>query len=84
MPPALLKRFYPYKGPKMSKSGKVTAFVAMSGMVVIPQFWLIHDLPLLAFFWLLGLPVLAIFPFFYCKRCRHFSCPMNKSDQGRT
>ena len=81
LPPALLRRYYPYRGPGMSITGKVVALSTMTGMVLLPNFWLIHDIGLAVLFWLLALPMLAIFPLHYCARCRHFSCPLNKAQK---
>jgi hypothetical protein len=79
LPPSLLNRFYPYKGPQMSRAEKISVGVAMAGLVIMPTVWLITDLPLLILFGLFGLPTLAAFPVHYCKRCRHFDCPMNNA-----
>lgn len=81
MPPGLLNRFYPYKGPRMSTAGKIATVIFMAGLVIIPNIWLIRDFALLALFWILALPGLAAFPVHYCKRCRHFDCPMNKAER---
>jgi len=82
MPPGILRKFYPYRGPRMTPAEKAAAFSTMAGMVVLPHFWLVNDIPLLMIFWLLGLPVLAAFPMHYCSRCRHFGCPMNKAPKS--
>ena len=79
LPPSFVTRFYPYKGPKMSPMGKFGALVVVTGVVVIPLFWLVSDPPMLILFLLFGLPTLAVFPIYYCKRCRHFDCPLNKA-----
>ena len=79
LPPGLVNRFYPYKGPQMSSIGKLAVFSVMAGMVIMPNFWLVSDLPILVLFWLLGLPTLAVFPIHYCKRCRHENCLMNRA-----
>ncbi len=79
LPPGFINRFYPYKGPQMSTAEKITVFTVMAGMVILPNFWLVSDIPVLLVFWLLGLPTLAAFPAHYCRRCRHFRCPMNKA-----
>ncbi len=79
MPPGVIRRFYPYKGPDMSTKGKISAFGAMAGMVIMPNFWLVSSPLLLLLFWVFALPALAAFPRHFCKRCRHFSCPMNKA-----
>ena len=80
LPPGLLNRFYPYKGPQMSLAGKFAVFITMAGIVILPHFWLIKDLPMLLLFWCFGLPTLMAFPLHYCKHCRHFDCPMNKAE----
>jgi hypothetical protein len=77
IPPGFLKRFYPYRGPKMSAFGKIAVFVVLACMVVLPNLWLVTDLPLLLLFWIFGLPTIASFPAYYCKQCRHTGCPMN-------
>jgi|GEM_PF-1529197 len=82
LPPGLVTKFYPYRGPEMTLGGKLAAFSAMAGMVIIPHFWLVKDGPLLSLFWLIGLPTVAAFPVHYCKKCRHFGCPMNKANPG--
>jgi hypothetical protein len=79
LPPALLRKFYPYRGPRMSPTGKVVSVFTMAGMVILPNLWLIHDIRLAVLFWLLALPTLVVFPLHYCVRCRHFSCPLNKA-----
>ncbi len=84
LPPGLINRFYPYKGPHMRKAVKGAVLVTMVGMVIMPNVWLVSDPPLLGLFWLLGVPTIAAFPMHYCRRCRHFGCPMNKvSASGR-
>lgn len=79
LPPGLLKRFYLYKGPHMHPASKIAAPIALVGMVLFPNVWLVSDPPLLIPFWLLGLPIVAVFPMLYCRRCRHFDCPLNKA-----
>ncbi len=79
MPPGIVRRFYPYKGPDMSATEKVGPLAAMVGMVILPNIWLVSHPLLLIFFWIFALPALAAFPRHYCKRCRHFGCPMNKA-----
>jgi hypothetical protein len=81
LPPTLLNRFYPYQGPHMRPSAKIWIAAAMAGIVIMPQLWLVDRISLLILFWLLALPVLAAFPVYYCRRCRHFDCPLNKSGE---
>lgn len=78
LPPGLVARLYPYKGPHMHPAAKIAVFAAMAAMVIMPQFWLLADLPMLVLFWLLAAPLLVRFPSHYCRRCRHFGCPMNR------
>jgi hypothetical protein len=82
IPPSLLRKFYTYRGPRMSPTDKAVALSAMAGMVLLPNFWLIHDIRLAVLFWLLALPSLVIFPMHYCPRCRHFGCPLNKAKKS--
>jgi hypothetical protein len=79
MPPQLLQRYYAYRGPQINTAKKIAAGAALASMAVLPQFWLVHDIPLLVIFWIVGTPVIAAFPLHYCNQCRHFGCPMNKA-----
>ncbi len=81
MPAGFLRKFYAYRGPKPSLAGKTAACVIMVGTVVIPNFWLINDMPLITIFWLFGLPTLLAFPLHYCKHCRNSGCPANRAEQ---
>lgn len=83
LPPALLNRFYPYKKPPMSLFKKIATFTVFAIFLIMPQPWLFNDLPMLGLFWLLCLPLLAVFPAYYCKRCRHIECPLNKVSRPR-
>ena len=84
LPPGLLNRFFPYRGPRMSAAAKLGVPAAMAGVVLLPQWWLIRDLTTLMLFWLLALPTLAAFPRHYCRRCRHADCPLNRAKIGKT
>jgi hypothetical protein len=79
LPPGVMRRFYPYRGPKISLVGKMASFLALAGMLIIPQFFLVHDLSWFVIFWLLGLPVVAAFPLYFCRGCRNSGCPMNQA-----
>jgi hypothetical protein len=46
-------------------------------VVLMPQYWLVKKPLLLALFWIICLPILATFPLYYCKKCRHTLCPFN-------
>ena len=81
-PPALLRRFYAYRGPTMSTAGKIAALSTLAGLVILPNYWLIHDIRLAVLFWLLALPSLVVFPLHYCARCRHHGCPLNKAKRA--
>lgn len=80
MPSGLLRKFYAYRGPQPIMSGKIAACVIMAGTAIIPNFWLLNDIPLLIIFWLFGLPTLVAFPLHYCKHCRHVGCPLNRAE----
>lgn len=80
MPPSLVRTFYPYRGPEMTAAGRVAALAALAAMVIAPLFWLIHTPLLLVIFLASSLPVLAAFPIYYCRRCRHHGCPLNRAE----
>lgn len=81
MPAGFLRKFYAYRGPEPVKARKIAANIIMAGTVIIPNFWLVNNVPLLIIFWLFGLPTLIAFPFHYCKHCRHFGCSLNRAQQ---
>lgn len=78
LPPAFMNRFYPYKEKPMSRFQKIAALISFAILAIMPQPWLLNDLVMLALFWLICLPTLAVFPLYYCKHCRNFLCPLNK------
>jgi hypothetical protein len=78
LPPEWVRRAYTYRGPQIGTAEKIAAGAALGSMVVIPQFWLVRDIPLLLLFWVVAAPAIAVFPLHYCSRCRHHGCPMNK------
>jgi len=84
LPPGLVMRFYPYKGPDMSVAGKAGSLFVIAVMMIMPNIWLISNPLLLLLFWLIALPIAAAFPLHYCKHCRHFDCPMNKTKIQRS
>ena len=60
--------------------GKRRGFVlVMAGLVLIPQYWLFSSPGLLVLFWILALPLLMVFPLYYCRRCRHEKCGFNRA-----
>jgi hypothetical protein len=77
LPHKLIKKFFKYRPTPMSLSDKTGFMLIMIGLVAIPQYWLVSNVTLLILFWIACLPVLIIFPFHYCRRCRHFGCPFN-------
>jgi hypothetical protein len=80
LPHGWIRKWVRYRPTPMSLSDK-TGFVLITvGLVAIPQYWLAGNGTLLILFWVVCLPVLAVFPFHYCKRCRHFGCPFNSVD----
>jgi hypothetical protein len=84
LPPSLIRRFYPYRGPHMSLSGKISTIVILVGVVAFPLYWLADNRLLLLVYWIFGLPALAAFPLHYCRRCRHSGCPLNKASASNT
>lgn len=83
LPPKFVNRFYPYKGPDISTAGKWTSAVAIAAIVIMPHFWLVQTPLLLLLYWGFCLPAMAAFPIHFCKHCRHFKCPMNRTGWQR-
>lgn len=80
--------FFPYQAVSnvvSEREGQITprkrlGFVlVMAGLVLIPQYWLLSSHILLVLFWILALPLLLAFPFYYCRRCRHERCGFNRA-----
>lgn len=53
-------------------------------LVLIPQYWLWGHWGLLAGFWALAVPLGLAFPIYYCPRCRHGACAMNRGSARRS
>jgi hypothetical protein len=78
LPPKLVARLLPYRGPRLSRLETVAVLLVTTGLFLLPQVWLIRDPIWLLPFWALALPVAIAFPVYYCRRCRHAGCPMNR------
>ena len=80
LPHGWIRKWFKYRPTPMSLSDKTGFILITLGLVVIPQYWLASNVTLLILFWMACLPVLILFPFHYCRRCRHFGCPFNGVD----
>ncbi|MCF8104414.1 MAG: hypothetical protein K9K64_02930 [Desulfohalobiaceae bacterium] len=76
-PAGLMRSIFSYRGPTISRRGRLTLAAGAAGLVLIPQYWLLQEPVLLIFFWVLLLPFLAFFRLYLCRRCRHTGCPAN-------
>ena len=56
---------------------KALLVLTAAGLVLIPQYWLLHRWELLAGFWVVAVPLGLAFPLYFCGRCRHGQCPMS-------
>ena len=72
-----IKGLYKHRPQKMSRVDKAGWVVMLAGLIIIPQFFLIANPLVMAVFWIVTLPMVAI-PLHYCRRCRHVSCPFNQ------
>ncbi len=79
LPPAIVRKLYPYRGPEESLAGKILTIISLIAIIAFPQPWLSKNSIFLTLFWLICLPSIAAFPLFYCKRCRHKGCPLNSA-----
>ena len=61
---------------------KIGFIVVIAGLVAIPQYWLVSHPVLLLIFELTCLPVIVVFPFYYCRRCLHAGCPFNCAEKN--
>jgi hypothetical protein len=73
----VITKQYKFRPAPMSILDKTAFILAMSGFIVIPQYWLLKDYTILILFWIFCLPTIASLPFFWCKRCKNFHCCFN-------
>ncbi len=71
-----VKKLYRYRSDRMGVLDKIGWITMILSLTLIPQCFLIRNLQLLALFWFSYIPML-LFPFYYCRRCRHIHCPLN-------
>ena len=79
--------FFPYqwltaiKRPPTRRMGRLHQYgfiLVMTLLLLIPQPWLLGAPTLMWAFWLLAGPTLAALPFYYCRRCMHRQCKLNR------
>jgi len=73
----LIKNQCKFRSNPMTALDKVVSAVIMAGFVLIPQYWLLKNYTILILFWIFCVLTIAGFPFYLCKRCRNFKCPLN-------
>ena len=79
IPAGLIKKKCKFRAEPMGTLDMIGSAVIMAGLGVIPQYWLLKNHVLLILFWIFCLPVLAALPLYFCRRCRHFKCPLNSA-----
>lgn len=77
MPFWVVTKQFKFRSAQVNLLDKIGFIVIMTGLVVIPQYWLIKNYTVLIIFWIFCLPTLLAFPFHLCRRCQHFHCPFN-------
>lgn len=77
LPYEVIKKIYRYRSYPMSVLDKIVFILILGGLIIIPQYWLFKNQTLLIIFWIFCIPAFAIFPFYFCNRCQHSSCPFN-------
>lgn len=80
-PRQLLTRLAERRRGAISPSRKALLAVVAAGLVLIPQYWLWGNVPLLAGFWGLTALIGLAFALHFCRRCRHGQCPLNSAAQ---
>ena len=78
LPPALVRRLSPYRGPRMNPVDGVMFLVPFAAMFLVPLIWLLRQPAWLVVFLVLALPAVVAPAFYYCRRCRHVGCPVNR------
>jgi hypothetical protein len=58
---------------------KAVLLLTAAGLVLIPQYWLWRHWGLLASFWILVAAIGLTFGLYYCRRCRHGLCALNRA-----
>lgn len=85
--------FFPAEGHQMLfrwRRGPLNAleragfFGIFSYLILVPQYWLSGNTPVLVLFWVLCLLGLAPYPMYHCFKCRHVHCPINRTGIART
>lgn len=76
-PYPLVSRVAPQRAGAIGPVRKLLLVAVSAGLVLVPQYWLWGNWPLLAAFWLLAAALATVFPSYYCRRCRHVRCPLN-------
>lgn len=72
-----IKKLCEFRGDSMSSIDKFGFIATFAVIYLFPQYWLLKNYTLLILFWICLLPVLIVFPFYFCKRCKNFCCPFN-------
>jgi hypothetical protein len=62
---------------------KALLVVIVAALVLVPQYWLWDNPALLAGFWALAAAIAVAFPGYYCRRCRHGQCPLNRAAEAK-
>jgi len=78
MPAKILKKVFTFRSGRLGIGDKIAAVIGFSGIILIPQYWLIKRPVLLIIFWALTLPTLLRIYLFICPACRHIHCPFNR------
>jgi len=76
-PPNMVRWVAPQRPGPLSRGEKVIFFVSLAVAMLLPQIWLIRNIPLLITYWAFFLPSCFYFPFCICRRCRFTDCPFN-------
>lgn len=82
----LVLKFFPYKGPRMSLLKKIAFPLSLVGVLGMPYFWIMTDVPLVIFYSILSIALPVGFIGHLCRKCQHVDCPSNllsKKDKER-
>lgn len=77
LPFKVIKKICKFRSQPMGIIDTFGFIIVLGGIVIIPQYWLFKNNIFLILFWVFCFPTFAIFPLYFCRRCRHLSCPFN-------
>ncbi len=74
-------KIFKYRPGPLNLFDRLCFFGTLIGILVIPLYWLVGNLPVLAIFLIFYGATVSGFVLYECRRCQHIFCPFNASPQ---